>query len=189
MNLHRFVAVLASLAGLGLFLYVALTFVIQTRPDYGGTYTEGLVGSPMAANPLFAPFSDPDNDLAALVYAGLTRLGPEGLVLPDLAERWEIDEQGRRYRFYLRQGLRWHDGSPLTATDVVHTIKLIQTPNFAGSADLAALWKTVSVAQIDPLTVQMTLTSPFAPFLRTPRWESCPRTSAALADLPRPASP
>ncbi len=166
MNQHRFVAALASLAALGVFLYLALTFVIQTRPDYGGSYTEGIVGSPMAANPLYAPFSDADNDLAALVYAGLTRLGPEGAVLPDLAERWDIDEQGRRYRFYLRPGVQWHDGSPFSAADVVYTIKLIQAPNFAGSPDLAALWKTVSVTQVDPLTVQMTLANPFAPFLR-----------------------
>src|SRR3972149_9655461 len=98
MNQHRLVAALASLGALGVFLYLALTFVIQTKPDFGGSYTEGIVGSPMAANPLYAPFSDADNDLAALVYAGLTRLGPEGAALPDLAARWGHRAAGPRRR-------------------------------------------------------------------------------------------
>src|SRR3970282_758992 len=55
-------------------------------------YVEAVMGAPFRVDPLFAPLNDADRDLASLVFSGLTRLGPEGAVLPDLAETWEISE-------------------------------------------------------------------------------------------------
>lgn len=57
------------------------------------------------------------------IYSGLVTLSPELEVVPDLAEDWELSEDGRRYTFYLREGLTFHDGSPLTSDAVVFGIE------------------------------------------------------------------
>ena len=59
-------------------------------PAHGGRYVEAVVGVPSIVNPLYATFNDVDKDLAALIYSGLTRLGPDGTVLPDLAAGWDV---------------------------------------------------------------------------------------------------
>lgn len=58
---------------------------------------------------------------AALLYNGLLTLDEELQPLPELAERWEVEEGGARYRFHLRRDVRWHDGRPFTAADVKFT--------------------------------------------------------------------
>jgi ABC-type transport system substrate-binding protein/methyl-accepting chemotaxis protein len=57
-------------------------------------------------------------DVAATFYSTLLRAGDGAAVTPDLAESWEIDPNGRRYRFRLRRNLKFHDGARLTAHDV-----------------------------------------------------------------------
>ena len=59
---------------------------------------------------------------------------PERTIVPSLAERWEIDDDGLRYRFTLREGLRWSDGAPLTAPDVEFGIKRVLDPDRPGSS-------------------------------------------------------
>jgi len=54
------------------------------------------------------------------VYEGLIRRGPELQILPALAERWEIVEP-TRWRFHLRKGVKFHNGNPFTADDVLFT--------------------------------------------------------------------
>lgn len=58
---------------------------------------------------------------ASLLYDGLVALDEEVRPVPALAERWSIEDGGRRYRFHLRRGVRWHDGQPFTAADVKFT--------------------------------------------------------------------
>ena len=63
--------------------------------------------------------------LNALVYEGLVSLDDDYLPQPALAERWEPSADGASWQFYLREGVTFHDGSPLTAKDVVATIQEI----------------------------------------------------------------
>lgn len=57
------------------------------------------------------------------IYSGLVTLSPELEVVPDLAERWEISADGRRYTFHLRDGVTFHDGAVLTSDAVVFAIE------------------------------------------------------------------
>jgi ABC-type transport system substrate-binding protein len=57
-------------------------------------------------------------DVAANFYSGLLRAGDGASVIPDLAESWEVEPNGHRYRFRLRHGVRFHDGRRLTASEV-----------------------------------------------------------------------
>jgi peptide/nickel transport system substrate-binding protein len=59
---------------------------------------------------------------SAPVYSGLIKFDIEGKRHPDLAESWEVSEDGRVYTFRLRQGVKWHDGKPFSAKDCAFTI-------------------------------------------------------------------
>ncbi len=146
-------------------VYLAFTYTTITVPTTGGTYVEGVAGFPHAINPLLAAYNDVDRDLCALVFSGLTRMNAQGAVEPDLALKWEISLDGLTYIFHLRSGLRWPDGAPLTADDVLFTVGLMQDPDFPGPSDLGALWRTVQVFKDDDRTVRFVLSEPFAPFL------------------------
>ncbi|MDP2954237.1 MAG: ABC transporter substrate-binding protein, partial [Chloroflexota bacterium] len=63
-------------------------------------------------------------------YSLLMQLDPKDpeKVIPDLAERWEVSPDGKTYTFYLRKGVKFHDGTPLTATDVKFTYDNIAFP-------------------------------------------------------------
>lgn len=147
-----------------------ITFLAQSRttvtlPDVGGTYTEAIAGVPQFINPLLAHYNQVDQDLAALVFNGLTRFSSDGSVEPDLAQSWTVSDDGLAYVFKLRRNLRWQDGRPFTSDDVVFTIKLMQDPDFPGVPYLAALWQSVTVEQLDSYSVRFTLAEPFPSFL------------------------
>jgi peptide/nickel transport system substrate-binding protein len=129
-----------------------------------GIYREAVVGTPTMLNPLLAT-NQVDRDLSALIFSGLTRTDARGTVVPDLAESWKVEEDGRRYIFTLRQGVTWHDGQPFTAADVLFTIRLMQDPTFPGSPILADFWRTITVETPDDRTVICILPRTFAPFL------------------------
>lgn len=136
-----------------------------SRVDGPPRYREAIAGAPQRINPLFAYLNDTDRDLTTLVFSGLTRLGPDGEVLPDLAESWEISPDGRSVTFRLRPGIVWHTGSPLTAADVVFTYNLLGDPKLQGDPDRAPLWRQIKCSNPDDLTVICNLPAPFAPFL------------------------
>ncbi len=174
----------------GLMFYLARAFSIQREPAPGGTYVEGLIGSPQFVNPLLCQYNDADHDLCSLIFSGLLRFDERAEPQPDLAERWDISADGLVYTFHLRPNARWHDDQPVTASDVVFTLQLLQDPNYPGSPDLAALWRTVQVVEVNSLTVQMTLQEPLTPFLQYCAIGILPKhllqniTAADLAELP-----
>ncbi|MBU8895520.1 ABC transporter substrate-binding protein [Corallococcus sp. H22C18031201] len=79
-----------------------------------------------AVDPLFTVESQMA-ELTACVFSGLLRL-EDGLLVPDLAERWDADPSARRYRFYLRRGVTFHDGTLLTAQDVKRHLERLMDP-------------------------------------------------------------
>ncbi|MDX1502029.1 MAG: ABC transporter substrate-binding protein [Thermoanaerobaculia bacterium] len=95
---------------------------------------------------------------------GLVTKDPEGNFLPDLAERWEILDQGRRWRFHLRPGVRFHDGRELAARDVVWTFRTILDGTVT-TVKRAALPRLERVTAVDDLTVDFELDQPFGPML------------------------
>lgn len=156
---------LLGIALLGsLLAYLAFTFATVIVPDAGGTYVEGLAGQPKYVNPLLYQ-NQVDRDLGALIFSGLTRHNERGEVIPDLAEKWEISDDGLDYTFFLRRDVLWHDEAPFSADDVVFTVQALQDPGCRGLPYLAELWRSVEVVKLDSHVVKLTLTEPFAPFL------------------------
>ncbi|HEY0979459.1 MAG TPA: peptide ABC transporter substrate-binding protein [Candidatus Paceibacterota bacterium] len=135
---------------------------LVTVPAHGGSLTEGVVGSPRFVNPLLA-LSDADRDLTALTYAGLMGIDGDGNLVPVLAERYRISEDGTEYTFLLREGAKFSDGTPVTADDVVFTVERAQDPALR-SPELAN-WANIRAEALDAKTVLFTLPQPYAPFL------------------------
>jgi peptide/nickel transport system substrate-binding protein len=129
------------------------------------TYVEGVVGRLERINPLFARPGTADADLVALLFSGLTRLGPDGTPLPDLAESWEITPDALTYTFHLRAQVFWHDGEPLTAGDVAFTVTMAAAEGLGGPPELAAGWSGITTMVVDDQTIVMRLPAPSATFL------------------------
>lgn len=150
---------------LSILAYVASTYTTEFRPAPGGAYIESVGGYPQSLNPLLSFYNDADSDVVALVFSGLTRMGMQGEVEPNLASGWEIDSTGITYTFHLNQEALWHDGYYVTANDVLFTTQLLQDPDYPGPPDVGALWRSVAVLKVDDYTVQFVLPEPYAPFL------------------------
>jgi ABC-type oligopeptide transport system substrate-binding subunit/class 3 adenylate cyclase len=76
----------------------------------------------------------PNIQLCMQLFDRLVEQWPERTIVPSLAERWEIADDGLRYVFHLRDGLTWSDGTPLTAHDVEFGIKRVLDPDAPGSS-------------------------------------------------------
>jgi len=76
----------------------------------------------------------PDIQLCMQLFDRLVEAWPERTIVPSLAERWEISDDGLRYVFHLREGLRWSDGEPLTAQDVEYGVKRVLNPDQPGGS-------------------------------------------------------
>lgn len=154
-------AILMGIASL-LSLYVLEQSLLVEVPAYGGSLVEGEIGSPQFINPLLA-ISDADRDLSSLVYAGLMGLSGTGSLVPVLAESYTMSPDGKVYTFTLRADAEFTDGTPVTAQDVVFTVRKAQ--DSALKSPEYANWSGVNVSASDTHTVRFVLTKPYAPFL------------------------
>jgi peptide/nickel transport system substrate-binding protein len=113
------------------------------------------------------------NDFRILmnVYDGLVRYAPGTLgIAPALATSWTISEDGKIYTFRLREGVRFHDGTPFDAEAVKFTFERMLDDSHpfhdTGPFPLSFFFSDIAeVSAPDPLTVVFTLKEPYAPFL------------------------
>ena len=157
--------IIVGVAAIAFIVYQLVPRSTVTVPDTGGTYVEGVAGTPQYINPLLCQLHDEDRDLCSLTFAGLTKFNDTGDVVPDLATTWNISDDGITYTFKLRQDAKWSDGASVTANDVVFTAQMLQDPGFPGRSDVGSLWRTIKVNKLDDYTVQFQLSQPLAPFL------------------------
>ncbi len=138
------------------------TMLLVEIPTHGGTLEEGVVGSPRFVNPLLA-IGDADRDLTMLIYSGLMRAEPDGALVPDLAQSYTISEDGRTYTFTLRNDATFHDGTKVTADDVLFTIAKAQ--DAALKSPKRANWDGVTVIKNTEQQIVFMLEQPYSPFL------------------------
>jgi peptide/nickel transport system substrate-binding protein len=101
--------------------------------------------------------------LHELMFNSLVRRDESSEIVPDLAEGWDLLDP-LTYVFHLKDGIRFHDGSDLDAEDVVYTFRTVMDGTIR-TAKRGSFQLVESVEALDPLTVQFTLSEPFAPFL------------------------
>lgn len=132
-------------------------------PAHGGSFSEGIIGNPQYINPVLSQANDADRDVTELIFSGLMKYNSRGELVPDLAEKYNIDANGKIYEFSLRKDILWHDKEPFTANDIIFTINRIQNPDFR--SPLRTNWIGVETEKIDDYTVRFKLKTPYAPFL------------------------
>lgn len=155
-----FVAVLAVTV-LSMLFRVNTQFLVEI-PQYGGEMREGVIGSPRFVNPVLA-LSDTDKDLSALIYSGLMRIDQEGNLIPDLADSYEISDDGLKYHFKIKNDAVFHDGTPVSADDVIYTISMIMDP--VVKSPLRGNWEGITVEKVSNTEINFHLPEPYSPFL------------------------
>jgi len=159
-----FLCILSVLFLSSLIFLISSFYIKNTKdiPAYGGIFKEGLIGQPRFINPIYAN-SDPDRDLVQLVFSGLMKYDENFNIVPSLAQNYEIEENGTVYKFYLKENLLWQDKTPITADDVIFTIKTIQNSDY--KSPLRPDWIGVEAEKISENVIKLKLKKPYSAFL------------------------
>lgn len=137
-----------------------------------GIYGGSLVASTIGEGPkTFNPFNTKDNIsamMSEIMYDGLLTTHPvTGQPIPKLAKSFSVN--GNDYIIHLRHGIKWSDGKPITADDVVFTWQNIIFDGFGNTSTRDSIiidGKLPTVKKIDDYTVEFKTPQPFAPFIR-----------------------
>jgi peptide/nickel transport system substrate-binding protein len=122
----------------------------------------GFASEPASLDPLSAANTADGRSILFNVYEGLVKAGPAGDIEPAAAESWAVDGEAREYRFTLREGLRFSDGTPVRAQDAVFSLRLAVEAGFHGFSQIE------KTEPLDERTITITLKESdpeFLPFL------------------------
>ena len=134
-----------------------------SAPAYGDIIVEGSIGD--ASNLISLLSSDStSHGIAGMIFNGLIKYDKDINVVGDLAESWEISKDGLVITFHLRKGVRWHDGHPFTAEDVLYTYRVTVDPK-TPTAYAGDFLKVKKAEVLDGHTFRVTYDKPFAPAL------------------------
>src|SRR5690606_4280239 len=123
----------------------------------GGDLVVGISSDINTLDPQMSPNDVFRHTIRSTVFEALVFINPETLQAdPLLADSWEISSDGLTVTFKLKDGVTWHNGEPLTAADVVYSIKRVQDPA-VGSPFAPQLVAVKNVEATDDHTVVLTL--------------------------------
>jgi peptide/nickel transport system substrate-binding protein len=152
--------------------FIAVEQDQDTSVAYGDTIIMGTIGD---ASNLIPPLASDasSSTITGHVYNGLIRYDKNMRFEGDLAESWDISDDGREITFHLRKGVRWHDGEPFTSADVLFTYKLMIDPETPTA--YAERYKQVEEAMApDAYTFKVRYAEPLAPALVSWAMGICP---------------
>ncbi|MBU1913190.1 MAG: peptide-binding protein [Candidatus Omnitrophica bacterium] len=144
------------------FLFTVL-FLLGFTPEYGDTIVAGSIGEPRTFVPILASDSS-SGTICSLIFNGLVKYDKDLNLTGDLAEKWEVSQDGLEITFYLRKGVKWHDGEPFTSKDVEFTYKGLINPGVRTpyGGDFLMV-KNLEV--VDDYTLKVYYKEPFSPGL------------------------
>ncbi|SES68127.1 ABC transporter substrate-binding protein [Paracoccus homiensis] len=157
---------------------VALMAGAATAQD---SLTLGMVLEPPNLDPTGGAAAAIDEVVYANVFQGLTRFGPDGSVQPGLAERWDVEQDGKIYVFHLHDGVTFHDGNSFDAEDVVFSLDRARAED-STNAQKVLFQGIENVEALDPLTVRVTLSAPDGNFPFKMAWGDAVMVDPASAD-------
>jgi len=144
------------------FLFIIL-FLSGFTPDYGDTIVTGSIGEPRTLVPILASDSS-SGTICGLIFNGLVKYDKDLNLTGDLASGWEVSQDGLEITFYLRKGVKWHDGYSFTSKDVEFTYKSLIDPNirtpYGGDFQMVK-----SLEVVDDYTLKVFYKEPFSPAL------------------------
>src|SRR5881296_1910465 len=130
---------LLSAAGLLMILALLAGLPAQSAPKTGGKIRMSLADSDVTSFDPIVPFDNMSIWTMLHVYDQLVRVGKDGQsVEPDAADSWKVSPDGKTWTFHIRDGIKFSDGSPLTAADAAFSLKraVSKDSNFADSFGL-----------------------------------------------------
>lgn len=133
------------------------------EPTRGGILVAAIDSDPGQLNPAITT-NGGVHTASELMFNGLVEVNSSLEPVPELAESWEVLENGALYRFDLRDGVTWHDGEPFTSADVKFTFEemLLKLHSRTKASVGAAL---ASIETPDADTVEFRFSEPYAPLL------------------------
>ncbi|HET8985759.1 MAG TPA: ABC transporter substrate-binding protein [Trueperaceae bacterium] len=139
-------------------------FAQDPAPVYGGTITVGITAEPPGWDPSASTSQEIPRVVYHNVYEGLVRFDRTGAIVPALATGWRTSEDGLTWIFTLRQGVLFHDGTPLTTGDVIAKFERAMNPD-SGHTNAAYYAAIDSVTAPDDSTIVFTLKQPSSSLL------------------------
>lgn len=151
-----------------LLLFIALFLIsCQKAPDIKEPFS--LTGASSADAKRLLPLFASDSataDISGKIFNGLTKYDKNLNISGDLAESWSVSKDGKEIIFYLRKGIKWHDGTEFTADDVIFTYRVITDPK--NPTPYSSNYGPVKeVKALDRYTIKVTYSKPFAPALES----------------------
>lgn len=131
----------------------------QDTPQYGGTLNVSLPNDAKSLNPVFqVNFSE--RQPLYLIFNTLVGLTPDFSIVPELAERWEMDTAGNRLTLHLRGGVKFHDGTDFDAAAVKWNLDHRMDEATKSPSRAQLIESIVSIDVKDPRTVVVNLKGP-----------------------------
>ena len=162
------VVVIAALLGAAVVWRQAPATERRNNPQRGGQVVAPVRAEPRSFN-RFVARDQTAETLAALTQGRLIRVNRISFEIePWLAERWDASPDGRTFTLYLRPGVTWSDGTPLTSADVLFSLEALFTPGSGAvlGSSLMVAGKPITATAPDVATVVFTYPEPFGPGLR-----------------------
>jgi ABC-type dipeptide/oligopeptide/nickel transport system permease component/ABC-type transport system substrate-binding protein len=170
----------ALLGALALAAALLAPLALAAASASGGGITLGLALEPPNLDPTATSAEATQDVVYGNLFEGLTRITEEGRVAPALAQRWTVSDDGLHYRFYLRGGVHFHDGTPFSAIDVRYSLDRARAPGSTNPLrDLLGAVREVRV--VDERTLDIELTRPVAELLTYLGWGNLVVLSPASA--------
>ncbi|MFA7685975.1 MAG: ABC transporter substrate-binding protein [Candidatus Gracilibacteria bacterium] len=155
-SVFAIVAILAMIVKMMLFPYGFFNF---GEPNI---YTEGVVSKNgiQNINPLFVDYNDADREISALVFSGLMKYDPDKKAIVDDMATLSVNAEKTEYTLTLRDGLKWHDGQPVTMDDVYFTFHdVVMNPSFQNGI-LKVNFDGIEIQQVDASVIKFILEKP-----------------------------
>ncbi len=157
------ITLLLILSGCGPSEKIGVNSSGDTKPAYGDILVEGSIGDASNLIPILAS-DNSSHEISGMIFNGLVKYDKDINVVGDLAESWDISPDGLVITFHLRKGVKWHDGQPFTAEDVLYTYQVTIDPK-TPTAYAGDFLKVKKAEVLDPYTFRVTYDKPFAPAL------------------------
>jgi len=152
-----------------LLLLCSVSTVAGNNARAANIFNVGVQLEPPNLDPTQGSAAAVDEIVYANVFEGLTGIAPDGTVVPRLAERWEISDEGQTYRFFLRQNVTFHDGTAFDARDVAFSLERAAAPT-STNAQKSLFEPILRISIVDPYTIDIGLARPVGAFLQHLAW-------------------
>ena len=137
----------------------ATTQVAHAEPEQGGTLTVPIITT--AFTKTFNPYVDPTNTVAGLVFEPLAFINAmQDKTHFRLAESYEYADDQKSITYTLRDGLKWSDGKPLTADDLLYTFEVAKEVAVYDIAGVLASGRVTNVVKVNDRQVRFELAKP-----------------------------